>query len=68
MIFDLKKIIVTGADGQLGRAISQKMLNRYGIELIRTDVAEGLRIKPLDITNLEEVMAFVEAEDRKSVV
>ena len=68
MIFDLKKIIVTGADGQLGRAISQKMLNRYGIELIRTDVAEGLRIKPLDITNLEEVMAFVEAEKPYAII
>ncbi len=68
MIFDLKKIIVTGADGQLGRAISQKMLNRYGIELIRTDVTEGLRIKPLDITNLEEVMAFVEAEKPYAII
>ena len=68
MIFDLKKIVITGADGQLGRAISQKMLNRYGIEIIRTDVAEGLRIKPLDITNLDEVLAFVETEKPYAII
>lgn len=48
-----KKIIVTGCNGQLGRAINKQYENDSQIELVNTDVAE------LDITNIGDVMEFV---------
>ena len=54
----MKKILVTGCNGQLGRAIQ----NEYGneVEFILTDVVEGEKIAPLNIMNLDEVISFVE--------
>lgn len=49
----MKKIFITGCNGQLGRAINQVYENEE-VELINTDVAE------LDITNIEEVLACIE--------
>lgn len=49
----MKKILVTGCNGQLGRAINVEYAND-DVELINTDVAE------LDITNIEQVLAFCE--------
>lgn len=46
----MKKIIVTGCNGQLGRAINKQYANATDITLINTDVAE------LDITNIDKVM------------
>lgn len=46
----MKKIIVTGCNGQLGRAVNQIMANQADVEFINTDVAE------LDITNIDKVM------------
>ena len=46
----MKKIIVTGANGQLGRAINQQYAGKTEYELINTDVDE------LDITSIESVM------------
>lgn len=46
----MKKIIVTGANGQLGRAINQQYAGNSEYELINTDVDE------LDITRIESVM------------
>ena len=45
----MKKILVTGCNGQLGRAIQKE----YGdsVEFILTDVVEGEGIFSLDITN-----------------
>ena len=48
----MKKLIVTGANGQLGRAINQQYAGSAEYELVNTDVGE------LDITNVEQVMAF----------
>ena len=48
------KLLITGGNGQLGRAINNLYKNRADIECINTDVGE------LDITNLEEVLKFVE--------
>lgn len=56
----MKKILVTGCNGQLGRAINQEYANDK-VELINTDVAE------LDITNVEMVMRFV-GEKRPDVI
>ncbi len=49
----MKKIIVTGCNGQLGIAINKQYEGNTGIELINTDVAQ------LDITNIDEVMKLV---------
>lgn len=49
----MKKIIVTGCNGQLGRAINKQFASSADIELINTDVGE------LDITNIDKVLAFV---------
>ena len=58
----LKKLIITGANGQLGRAINALYQNREDIVCVNTDVEE------LDITNLEEVKAFVENERPYAIV
>lgn len=49
----MKKIIVTGCNGQLGRAINRVYKNSTEYELVNTDVAE------LDITSVEDVLALV---------
>lgn len=48
----MKKIIVTGADGQLGRAINLQYAGNTEYELVNTDVGE------LDITSIDKVMEF----------
>ena len=49
----MKKVIITGANGQLGRAVNQQYAGSGEYELINTDVGE------LDITNIDKVMEFV---------
>lgn len=49
----MKKVIVTGANGQLGRAINELYAGNTEYELINTDVGE------LDITNVDKVLEFV---------
>lgn len=53
---NMKKIIVTGCNGQLGRAINQIYAKETDIELVNTDVFQGDGITPLDITNVDEVL------------
>lgn len=50
----MKKILVTGCNGQLGRAINKEYENE-AVELINTDVAE------LDITDIGKAIEFVNA-------
>lgn len=47
----MKKIVITGCNGQLGRAINQYYTGCGVYELVNTDVGE------LDITNIDKVMA-----------
>lgn len=54
----MKKIIVTGCNGQLGRAIAQVYAKDTDVEFVRTDVFEGEGIVPLDITNIDQVMSL----------
>lgn len=56
----MKKILVTGCNGQLGRAIRKE----YGdtVSFINTDVFEGEGIRKLDITNIDETMALAREE------
>lgn len=55
----MKKILVTGCNGQLGRALNKE----YSKELlVNTDVMEGDGIKALDITNIDAVMKLAREE------
>ena len=49
----MKKIIVTGCNGQLGRAVNKLYAGNTAYELVNTDVGE------LDITDVDQVMTFV---------
>ncbi len=54
----MKKILVTGCNGQLGRAIN-KVYAEDAVEFINTDVCEGDGVTALDITNVEAVLHLV---------
>ena len=56
----MRKILVTGCNGQLGRAIQNEYKDE--VEFILTDVVEGEKISPLNIMDLDEVLKFVEAK------
>ncbi len=53
----MKKILVTGCNGQLGRAINQEYGNEA--EFINTDVQAGEGVTALDITKVDDVLALV---------
>lgn len=53
----MKKVLVTGCNGQLGRAIQKEYAG--DVTFILTDVAEGEGITPLDITDIDAVMSLV---------
>ncbi|MFV0465939.1 MAG: dTDP-4-dehydrorhamnose reductase [Lachnospiraceae bacterium] len=57
----MKKILVTGCNGQLGRAVN-KVYENDDVEFINTDIAAGEGITALNITNIEEVMSLVLSE------
>lgn len=58
----MKKIIVTGCNGQLGRAINALYKGNEEVELINTDVAAFASdtVRALDITDIEAVTALFE--------
>ena len=58
----MKKLIITGCNGQLGRAMNKVLEKNSEYELVNTDVAE------LDITNIDAVLAFVEKEKPYAIV
>ena len=55
----MKKIMVTGCNGQLGRAINKEYA-KDDVEFINTDVAEGEGVISLDITDVEAGLALAE--------
>lgn len=55
---NMKKILVTGCNGQLGRAIRAEYANE-AVEFINTDVAEGDGVTALDISDIDAVLALV---------
>ena len=55
----MKKILVTGCNGQLGRAIRKEYADS-NVEFINTDVTEGDGVKALDITDVNAVLKMVE--------
>ena len=58
----MKKILVTGCNGQLGREINKFYNERNGFEVVNTDVDE------LDITNIKEVMGLVDSERPYAII
>ncbi|MBR5578885.1 MAG: dTDP-4-dehydrorhamnose reductase [Lachnospiraceae bacterium] len=58
----MKKIIVTGCNGQLGRAINKYYGNRTDLEFVNTDVEE------LDIANIEEVMKLAKQVNPYAII
>ena len=63
----MEKIIVTGCNGQLGRAIN-KELPRDKYELINTDVFQGEGIIPLDITNVDAVVDLARKTKASAII
>lgn len=55
----MKKILVTGCNGQLGRAIRKEYAGS-DVEFVNTDVTEGEGVKALDITDVDAVLKMVE--------
>lgn len=62
----MKKILVTGCNGQLGRAIRAEYAGEE-VEFINTDVIEGEGVIALDISDVEAVLALVR-ETRPQVI
>ena len=58
----MKKIIITGCNGQLGRAMNIALADNSDVELINTDVAE------LDITKVDEVLKFTKEVNPYAIV
>lgn len=54
----MKKILVTGCNGQLGRAIRNEYA-KEDVSFINTDVVEGDGVIALDITDIDAVLALV---------
>lgn len=54
----MKKILITGCNGQLGRAIRKEYEND-NVEFLNTDVTAGDGVVALDITKIDEVMKMV---------
>ncbi|MCI9082334.1 MAG: dTDP-4-dehydrorhamnose reductase [Lachnospiraceae bacterium] len=54
----MKKILVTGCNGQLGRAVNQEYSTEE-VEFINTDVQSGEGVTALDITDVGKVLALV---------
>ena len=64
----MEKIIVTGCNGQLGRAINKELTAADGYELINTDVFQGEGIIPLDITDVDAVVKFVKESGANAII
>lgn len=57
----MKKILVTGCNGQLGRAVRKEYAGEK-VTFINTDVTEGEGVLALDITDVDVVMELVRRE------
>ncbi|MDO5573207.1 MAG: dTDP-4-dehydrorhamnose reductase [bacterium] len=63
----MKKIMVTGCNGQLGRAINKQYADCTDITLLNTDVGNP-DVKELDITNIDMVLNYVRAEKPDAII
>ena len=64
----MEKIIVTGCNGQLGRAINRELAGNSRYELVNTDVFEGDGITPLDITKVEDVLELARSVKPAAII
>ena len=55
---DMKKILVTGCNGQLGRAIRNEYANE-DVTFVNTDVVEADGVTALDISDIDAVLSLV---------
>ena len=62
----MKKILLTGCNGQLGRAIQKE----YGdtVEFLRTDFIDAEGITRLDISDIDQVMNFARVEKPDAII
>lgn len=60
-----KKIIVTGCNGQLGRAINKEFAGEEGYEFINTDVTADIK---LDITDVDAVTDFARKYEPYAII
>ena len=58
----MKKIIITGCNGQLGRELNKYYADKRGLEFINTDVGE------LDITDIDAVMELANGEKPYAII
>lgn len=63
----MKKILITGCNGQLGRAIRKEYAND-GVEFINTDVVEGEDVTLLDITDVDAVLRLVREKRPDAII
>lgn len=56
------KLLITGCNGQLGRAINKHYADNEQVELVNTDVGE------LDITNVDETIKFIRMVKPSAVI
>lgn len=59
------KILVTGSNGQLGRAVNKIFQNEKDIQIINTDVVNA---EFLDITRIEDTMEFIKARKPQAII
>ena len=64
----MEKIIVTGCNGQLGRAINKELRKTDKYEIINSDVFEGEGIIPLDITNVDAVISMAKQYKPSAII
>ena len=58
----MKKVMITGCNGQLGRAMNIELLKDSSVEILNTDVQD------LDITNIDAVNDYVKANKPDVIV
>lgn len=63
----MKKILVTGCNGQLGRAVRKEYAGEK-VTFINTDVTEGEGVLALDITDVDAVMELVRTEQPDVII
>lgn len=64
----MKKIMITGCNGQLGRALNRLYEREQNITLFNTDVFPDENITALDITDVDAVLSFVREKKPDAII
>lgn len=64
----MKKIMITGCNGQLGRALNRLYEREQNITLFNTDVFPDANITALDITDVDAVLSFVREKKPDAII